>query len=135
MKNKNNKNNKQLFINRHCNDNTVSNFIANNTITSLINNNKEKKYLSTKNTHDVMLSRAELEKKKQDAIKARIYDAVAIRTEELIDDGAISIKDLTALAVKLMPTRVDGKIEHEHSVSFLDIVRKGNEELDQVIDV
>ena len=131
------KNNRlDIFKRKYTEDDSVLNFITHQEIKrsqrgagTLIYNREDKRYLDKSQYSTVSV---DIEKKKQSHIKNMLLDAVVVRGGEVLD---MPYKDLLGLTIKAcIPTRLEGEVDHKHSVSFIDIVTRANVELAEIIE-
>lgn len=59
--------------------------------------------------------------------KGYIFDAIEVRNKEILDPAEMPITKLMDLAVKLMPQKVEGEVEHKFS--YGDMVLKASQNL------
>jgi hypothetical protein len=62
--------------------------------------------------------------------KNYIFDAVDVRHKEILDPNEMSIAKLMDLAVKLMPQKVEGEVEHKFT--YGDMILRASQNIDAV---
>lgn len=76
----------------------------------------------------------EIEKKcwraQQEKTRGYIYDAVEVRKKEILDPEEMPITKLMDLAVKIMPQKVEGEVEHRFT--YGDMILKASKNLEKI---
>jgi hypothetical protein len=62
--------------------------------------------------------------------KGYIFDAIEVRNKEILDPAEMPITKLMDLAVKLMPQKVEGEVEHKFT--YGDLILKASQNIDRV---
>ena len=61
-------------------------------------------------------------KKNVEKTKGLIFDAIAVRQLEILDKEEVPMSKLLDLSIKLMPTKIEGEVEH--TFSYGDMIMK-----------
>jgi hypothetical protein len=69
-------------------------------------------------------------KKNIEKTKGYIFDAVDVRHKEILDPAEMPITKLMDLAVKLMPQKVEGEVEHRFT--YGDMILRASQNLDKM---
>ena len=69
-------------------------------------------------------------RKQQEKTRGYIYDAVEVRKKEILDPNEMPITKLMDLAVKIMPQKVEGEVEHRFT--YGDMILKASKNLEKV---
>jgi hypothetical protein len=62
--------------------------------------------------------------------KGYIFDAIEVRNKEILDPAEMPITKLMDLAVKLMPQKVEGEVEHRFT--YGDLILKASQNIDKI---
>ena len=66
-------------------------------------------------------------KKNIEKTKGLIFDSISVRQLEILDKEEVPMSKLLDLAVKLMPTKIEGNVEH--TFSYADMILKASQNL------
>lgn len=69
-------------------------------------------------------------RKQQEKTRGYIYDAVEVRKKEILDPEEMPITKLMDLAVKIMPQKVEGEVEHRFT--YGDMILKASKNLEKI---
>jgi len=68
-------------------------------------------------------------KKQQENTKNYVFDAIEVRKKEILDREEVPMTKLLDLAIKLMPTKIEGEVEHHFT--YGDMIMKAAQNLEK----